>query len=103
MKKDKISGLRRELKQMRQNYTSYPSRVLESYAKAVGRQLDSRGKEPNWVREIEPELSPPLSIPHHSAGLKAGTARSIIDQLLSDLDEWEMHHDQLEKDEADDE
>lgn len=70
---------------------------------AVGRQLDSRGKEPNWVRKSDPELCPPLSIPNHSASLKAGTARSIIDQLLSDLDDWELHHDQLEKDGDDDE
>lgn len=103
MNKAKIRKLKKELKQMRMNFTSYPSRDLETFARAVGRQLDSRGKEPNWVRKIDPELSPPLSIPNHSAELKAGTARSIIDQLLADLDEWDIHLDQLDDDEAEDE
>lgn len=85
---------------MRQNFTSYPSRTLQTYAKAVGRQLENRGKEPNWVRKVDPALSPPLSIPDHGADLKAGTARSIIDQLLADLDEWEQYLDQNLDDEG---
>lgn len=68
--------------------------MLEKYANAVGRQKENRGKEPTWVRKLDPHLSPPLSIPNHSKDIKAGTARSIIDQLLADIDEWEQFIDQ---------
>lgn len=34
---------------------------------------------------------PPLSIPGHTRDLKPGTARSIIDILLNDVDDWEIY------------
>ncbi len=101
MKKDTLKRLRRELKQLRFNFAPMDSNVLEKYASAVGRQKDNRGKEPTWVRKVDPHLSPPLSIPNHSKDIKAGTARSIIDQLLADIDEWEQFIDQQEDDEED--
>lgn len=64
---------------------------LEVIAKQLGRYRDSRGKEPTYVRTREPSLSPPLSIPGHARDLKPGTARSIIDILLNDVDDWEIY------------
>ena len=85
-----LKRLKAELKQLRSNFAPMKSNVLEGYASAVGRQMENRGKEPTWVRKLDPHLSPPLSIPNHSKDVKAGTARSIIDQLLADVDEWEQ-------------
>ncbi len=99
MKKDTLKRLKRELRQLRSNFAPMDSNVLEGYASAVGRQKENRGKEPTWVRKMDPHLSPPLSIPNHSRDIKAGTARSIIDQLLADIDEWEQFIDQQEADE----
>lgn len=89
-----LKRLRADLKQLRSNFTPIDSKVLERYASAVGRQKENRGKEPTWVRKHDPHLSPPLSIPNHSKDVKAGTARSVIDQLLADIDEWEQFIDQ---------
>lgn len=61
-----------------------------SLAKQLGRERDNRGKEPTYVRGRDPALSPPLSIPSHGE-LKVGTARSIINALLSDMDDWEIY------------
>jgi len=89
-----LKRLRVELKQLRSNFAPVNSNVLERYASAVGRQKENRGKEPTWVRKLDPHLSPPLSVPNHSKDVKAGTARSIIDQLMADIDEWEQFIDQ---------
>lgn len=86
-----LKKLRKELKELRRNFTPQTHSVLAEYANAVGRRIENRGKEPTWVKKTDPSLSPPLSIPNHSKGIKAGTSRSIIDQLLADLDEWELH------------
>lgn len=102
MNKKTLTRLRRELKQARANFAPMDSNVLEGYASAVGRLKENRGKEPTWVRKHEPHLSPPLSIPNHSKDVKAGTARSILDQLLADLDEWDQFLDQDEDDQLED-
>lgn len=99
MKAAALKRLRAELKQLRSNFAPVNSNVLERYASAVGRQKENRGKEPTWVRKLDPHLSPPLSVPNHSKDVKAGTARSIIDQLLADIDEWEQFIDQDVNDE----
>lgn len=101
MNRKTLVRLRNELKALRRNFTPYSHATLAAFARAVGRELENRGKEPNWLREADPSLTPPLSIPNHSKDIKAGTARSIIDQLLSDLDDWEILLDEQEK--ADDE
>lgn len=62
-----------------------------SIAKQLGRTKSNRGKEPTYTRDRDPMLSPPLSIPNHPGDLKPGTARSIIDALLSDVDDWEIY------------
>lgn len=64
---------------------------LQALARAAGRVLVKRGKEPTWVREKDPALSPPLSIPDHSTDMKVGTVKSIVNQLLDDCDEWEIY------------
>lgn len=75
------------------------SKDLESLAKRVGRDKKTlTGKEPTWIREENPELSPPLSIPHHSKDMPPGTARSILDILISDCDDWEFLLDEQEED-----
>lgn len=86
-----LKMLRKELKELRRNFAPQTHSTLAAYATAVGRKLENRGKEPTWIKKTDPSLSPPLSIPNHSKDIKAGTARSIIDQLLADLDEWEIH------------
>lgn len=97
-----LKRLRRELKQLRANFAPQSSNVLEHFAVAVGRNKDpNRGKEPTWIRKVDPHLSPPLSIPNHSKDVKAGTARSIIDQLIADLDEWEQYLDQQDETDED--
>lgn len=96
-----LKKLRRELNQLRSNFAPVDSNVLEKYANAVGRTKENRGKEPTWTRKWDPHLSPPLSIPNHSKNVKAGTARSILDQLLADIDEWEQFLDQQDETDED--
>ena len=95
----RVQRIRKELRDIRAHPIDRPSREMEAYAKAVGRVLVKRGSEPNWVREREPALSPPLSIPHHSKPLSIGTCRSIVDALLSDCDDWEVYLQQFDDEE----
>ena len=64
---------------------------FQSIAKQLGRSLCSRGKEPNYVRIEPPVFTTPLSIPNHKPSLKPGTARSIINALMNDVDTWEIY------------
>jgi hypothetical protein len=84
----------RKVKQRLQEMLRSPSGrkpdEMISLAKQLGRSKDKRGKEPTYVRERDPALSPPLSIPNHGE-FKSGTARSIINALLSDVDDWELY------------
>lgn len=79
-----------KLEEMRRSPRGRSAKELVKIAGQLGRYLDPRGSEPNYVRKDNPALSPPLSIPGHAADLKIGTAISIIDALLSDVDEWEI-------------
>ena len=91
----KLAELKRELLEIRKSPHGRKPRLFESMATRVGRVRDNRGKEPTYVRKIDPALSPPLSIPNHGGkDLKSGTARSIIDALLDDISEWEIYNDQ---------
>lgn len=67
-----------------------------SIAKQLGREKVNHGKEPTYVNKEHPEWGP-LTIPGHRGDLKPGTSRSIINALLSDVDEWEMVLDQSVK------
>ena|SRR3989338_4260452 len=89
-----LKALRKIKRQLQEMYKSPYNRkpeVFISIAKQLGRTKANRGKEPNYTRERDPALSPPLSIPNHPGDMKPGTARSIIDALLSDVDDWEIY------------
>jgi hypothetical protein len=65
------------------------SRELERLAEAFGRFRRKGGSEPTWKSGWFPYLRP-LTIPHHSAGVKRRTAESILDFLeANDLAEME--------------
>lgn len=86
-----VKKVKKELSALLECPSGTSSDDLEAFAKKLGRKQKNRGKEPTWVREDNPRFTFPLSIPNHSGGkLKNGTARSIIDQLLSDCDQWEL-------------
>jgi hypothetical protein len=95
----KLKKLRAALLQIRKNPIGHMSRELQGLAKKLGREEFNRGKEPTWVRKIQPELSPPLSIPNHSAPLSPGVCRSVANALLDDCDEWDQYL-QAHKDES---
>lgn len=100
----KLRKLKRELDQLADPPRPLKSSVLESIAKKLGRRerKGQRTGEPTWIRDEEPFLCPPLSIPHHSKDLKTWTARSIIDALLSDVDVWEIYLQSKENDDEND-
>lgn len=86
-----LNKLKRQLKEMEKSPFNRKPDDFISIAKQLGRTKDNRGKEPTYTRERDPMLSPPLSIPNHPGDIKPGTARSIIDALLSDVDDWEIY------------
>ena len=88
MDRKKLRALRRQLQALRTRSGNITSRELERLAKALGRTLSNRGKEPTYVSNLLQHRAP-LSIPHHSTTLKRGTANNILDQLEQDLDELE--------------
>jgi hypothetical protein len=73
--------------------------ALERIARKLGRRKVNRGSEPNFGSPEVPDLGHPISIPHHST-LKPGTARNIINDLLSDVDVWEQYLDLTSADES---
>lgn len=89
MNRKKLKKLRHDLLEIRRSPQGRKPAEFISIASQLGRIKDSRGKEPTYVRQSDPALSPPLSIPNHG-DLKIGTARSIIDALLNDVDDWEI-------------
>lgn len=103
MNKKKISKIKLAIREMHMSPQGRKSEDLISIALQLERKLFKRGKEPTYVKEIDPCLSPPLSIPNHSGDMAIGTVRSILNQLLSDCDEWEMHLQTLEEAEDDNE
>ena len=58
--------------------------ALRNIAKQCGRERADQGNEPTYINKHLPE-SNPLSIPGHTK-LNKYTVRSIIDNLLQDLD-----------------
>ncbi len=91
MNPKKLTRRRQEIGSLRQR-GGVKGRELESLAKALGRKLHPRGKEPTWVSEELPER-PRLSIPGHPGDLNRHTAKAILDQLEEDLDELEAKYD----------
>ncbi|HUW54564.1 MAG TPA: hypothetical protein VMV99_14230 [Rhodanobacter sp.] len=86
----KLKKIRADLEQIQESPNGIRYKVLVSLAEKLGRTRSKRGKEPTYVREDAPELSPPLSIPKHPGDMKRGTVLSIVEALLSDVDEWEL-------------
>lgn len=91
MNEKSLKKIKRELEALARSPQNRNYKDFVSLAKQLGRTEDKRGKEPTFVRLREPALSPPLSIPKHSGDMKIGTARSIIEALLSDVDDWEIY------------
>jgi len=91
MNRRKLAKLRKRIDELRKK-GSLPSATLERLAKALGRKRHKGGKEPMWVSELLPSASP-LSIPHHSKGVGRFTAKSILDQLETDIDALEVSPD----------
>lgn len=92
-----LQKIKQKLQEMYRSPQNRKSKDLISIAIQLGRIKDNRGKEPTYVRSNSPALSPPLSIPNHSRELKTGTARSIIDALLNDVEEWESFNSEDEE------
>lgn len=91
MTPEKLKKIKRQLEQMLRSPQNRNYKDFVSIAKQLGRSQEKRGKEVNYTRKRDPALSPPLSIPQHPGDMKTGTALSIIDALLSDVDDWEIY------------
>ncbi len=76
MNRNKLAKLRKKLEALRKR-GGVKSREVEDLAKALGRKLHNRGKEPNWVNTELPNARP-LSIPNHTKDLKKGTLKSRL-------------------------
>jgi hypothetical protein len=90
MERTKLKKLRQQIDILRRRGGIKP-RELEAVAKALGRKLRPRGKEPMWVTDRAG--SRPISIPHHT-DLNRFTAQNILDQLEADIDEIEGYGDE---------
>jgi hypothetical protein len=95
MKRKRLAKIAKELAAMRRNAVDIKPKRLVRIAKSLGRRKVKRGDEPNYASPELPDLGHPLSIPNHPV-LKPGTARSVIDILLSDTDIWRQHLDATE-------
>ena len=101
MNKKKLKKIQLALKEMLKSPQGRRSSELEGLARQLGREKDARGKEPTYVRKLNPALSPPLSIPNHSGEMKTNTTRSIIEALLDDAAEWDLYLSEGQDDEDD--
>ena len=90
MDKKKLNKIKSQLEAMQISPQGRKCNEFTKLAKKLGREEDGR-REPTFVRTRDPALSPPLSIPKHPGDMKTGTARSIIEALLSDVDDWEIY------------
>jgi hypothetical protein len=102
MDRKKLRKIKQKLEEMKRSPQGRSSRDFEAIANDLGRYKDDRGAEPTYTRKSDPSLSPPLSIPHHSKDMKVRTARSIINALLNDVDDWELFLRREDDDENDD-
>lgn len=96
MDRKKLTRIRREIRQMQKSPQGRRANDLITLALQLKRTRFNRGKEPTYIREDSPALTPPLSIPNHPGEMSVGTVRSILNQLAADCDEWEEHLDKLD-------
>ena len=83
MTSKRLAKIRRTLEALRTHLGTIRSNELVSIARSLGRSEFNRGKEPTYVRAGWF----PLSIPNHGGrDLATGTAASIVNQLLEDLE-----------------
>ena len=88
MNRSRLRKIERELIELSRAPRGRKAGVFIGLAQKLGRIRVNRGKEPTYERKIDPVFKFPLTIPNHPGDIKPGTARSIIDALLSDVDEW---------------
>lgn len=93
----KLKTLKKELAELRKSPQGRSSAYFRGFAARVGRAKVNRGKEPTFERNDPPPL-PPLTIPGHPGDIAIGTARSVINQLLNDCDEWDLYFQNQERD-----
>ena len=89
----RIRKVKQKLQELRRS-RGVTGRELQNYASQIGYQAVNRGKEPTWEHN-RPDFMP-LTIPGHSGDLAIGTARRIIDRLLSDIEILEDKLEELE-------
>lgn len=86
-----LAKIKRTLLELARSPAGVKAIELEGFARALGRELTKRGKEPTFIRRADPQLPSPLSIPRHAADLRIGTAKNIIRALLDDVSAWESY------------
>lgn len=87
MNRRRLENLRRKVEACRRSQPK--AEELEALAKALGRKMAKRGKEPTFVSKSFPNLRP-LSIPNHKGrDLATGTKNSILNQLDDDFLAWD--------------
>ena len=86
----KLKKTKQDLQQLRVSPQGIKRLKLEAIAKQLGLSRSNVGHEPTYIKTTDPKLRP-LTIPGHAGDLKVATARSIIDHLLSCVDEWEIY------------
>jgi hypothetical protein len=89
MNRKTLDKIQKELDSLRQK-GGIKSREVKSLAKKLHRKLSDRGSEPTWVSTVYPEELRPLSIPDHPGDLNRHTARSILDQLETDIERFDF-------------
>jgi hypothetical protein len=101
MNRSRLRKIERELIELSRAPRGKKAAVFISVAQKLGRVRVNRGKEPTYERRIDPVFKFPLTIPNHPGDMKPGTARSIIDVLLGDVDKWKEWLEQNDEVQAD--
>lgn len=87
MNRKQLRDIGRKIEEYRRSQPK--AKDLEALAKALGRKLANRGKEPTFASTEFPYLRP-LSIPNHKGrDLAIGTKNSILVQMEDDMIEWD--------------
>ena len=88
MNRSRLRKIEIELNELSHAPRGKKAEVFISLAQRLGRTRVNRGKEPTYERRVDPVFKYPLTIPNHPGDIRPGTARSIIDALMNDVDEW---------------
>lgn len=93
----KLRKIKKDLEAIKKSPSGRTYKELSGIAGRLERNKVSRGKEPTFEKTDPPPFAP-LTIPGHPKDLAIGTAKSIVFQLLSDCDAWEIYLMSLERD-----